>query len=397
MHTETFLIYLSFCLFGLTNNILYVVILSAAADLVGPAAPKSIVLLFDIFPSFIIKLSCPLFIHLISYDMRIVLLVSFSFTGIFIISFFSSAGSYQSHLYLKLFGIALSSVSSGLGEVTFLQLTHFYQNNSLVGFSSGTGAAGLIGSFLYLLMTVHLRLSPRSALFSFSITPFIYLIIYCFILPRKDLYINYSKLDNTNDTTIQKIKILIMPYMFPLSSVYFFEYLINQSIAPTLLFDIYDSHKDHKFSFPYSVIFKFEKFRDIYVTYSTLYQIGVFISRTFSCYYQIDNLYIPFLLQVLNFLFCISQSIFFFIKIEKQFALIFLLIFYEGLIGGSAYYNTYNKASKEIEISKREFSIGAISISDSIGIAFAALIGLWLEKALCNYQINDGRDWCSLE
>ena len=37
-------IFLSFLLFGLINNILYVVILSAAIDLVGSSTPKAVVL-----------------------------------------------------------------------------------------------------------------------------------------------------------------------------------------------------------------------------------------------------------------------------------------------------------------------------------------------------------------
>lgn len=54
----------------------------------------------------------------------------------------------------RLFGIAIASFSSGLGEMTFLQRTTCYHNDEYakkaVGwFSSGTGAAGLVGAALW--------------------------------------------------------------------------------------------------------------------------------------------------------------------------------------------------------------------------------------------------------
>ena len=43
-------------------------------------------------------------------------------------------------------GISLASFSSGLGELTFLQLSSAYPSGqSLGGFASGTGGAGIVG------------------------------------------------------------------------------------------------------------------------------------------------------------------------------------------------------------------------------------------------------------
>ena len=56
-------------------------------------------------------------------------------------------------LGMRLLGIALASLSSGLGELTFLQLSTTYGSNAAgqaVGyFASGTGAAGLFGAALW--------------------------------------------------------------------------------------------------------------------------------------------------------------------------------------------------------------------------------------------------------
>jgi len=50
-------------------------------------------------------------------------------------------------------GISLASFSSGLGELTFLQLSSSYPSNqSLGGFASGTGGAGIVGAGLWWLV-----------------------------------------------------------------------------------------------------------------------------------------------------------------------------------------------------------------------------------------------------
>lgn len=56
-------------------------------------------------------------------------------------------------LSMRLLGIAFASLSSGLGELTFLQLSTTYRSNAsgeAIGyFSSGTGGAGLLGAGLW--------------------------------------------------------------------------------------------------------------------------------------------------------------------------------------------------------------------------------------------------------
>lgn len=87
MSDKSHQIYCYFWLFGLINNVLYVVILSAAVDIVGPTLPKSLVLLADIFPSLAIKLCSPFFIDRIKYSYRIWSLITMSCLGMFLVSF----------------------------------------------------------------------------------------------------------------------------------------------------------------------------------------------------------------------------------------------------------------------------------------------------------------------
>lgn len=73
-----------------------------------------------------------------------------------------------------------------------------------------------------------------------------------------------------------------------------------------------------------------------------------------------------------------------------------ILVFYEGLLGGASYVNTFMKVSEEVILSEREFAMGAVGLSDSAGVVCAGLISLHLEKALCNYQKSTGRPFCEL-
>lgn len=178
-----------------------------------------------------------------------------------------------------------------------------------------------------------------------------------------------------------KIEVLITQYMVPLTTVYFFEYLINQSISPTLLF-------------PVEVIPFFHKHRDLYVLYSTLYQVGVFIARTSGGWIRLRNLYTLASLQGLNFILTLLQS-WYFINSKWPY-LNMLVIFWEGLLGGSSYVNTFLNIQDNLPYEQIEFSMGAVSIADSLGIFLASLVGLPLEAILCEHQLKDGRPWCRI-
>ncbi|KAH3668563.1 hypothetical protein OGAPHI_002317 [Ogataea philodendri] len=369
-------IFISFWLFGLVNNVLYVVILSAAVDLVGPLIPKATVLMADVLPSFLLKLASPFFIHLIPYHLRICMLVGLSFVGMVTVSF-------SEKVPLVLFGIVLASMSSGLGETTFLQLTHYYTETSLSAWSSGTGGAGLVGAFVYMVLTTWLGVNVQNALLMFSIVPFTFIFCYFKLLPPPGIKsVEPTQppilLVETNfQSTIRRIKPLVVPFMLPLFTVYVAEYIINQGISPTLLFPIEEM--------------PFKNYRDAYVTYGTLYQLGVFISRSSGQFVRIQNLTLPAVLQLLNLVICLLQSM---IVIFPNIYWLFFLIFYEGLLGGSSYVNTFMMVTAKIPLSEREFAMGCVGISDSAGIVVAATIAMFLEPSLCSYQVARGREYC---
>ncbi len=170
---------------GLINNVLYVIILSAALDLVGPTVPKGVVLLADVIPSFLMKLCAPYFIHVVPYSVRIILLGGISTTGMLLIALtppYTDGGTIAT----KMAGVALASLSSGFGELSFLSLTHFYGPFSLAAWGSGTGGAGLIGAGAYAVLT-SVGFGVKNTLLVSSLLPIIMLVSFFLVLPRGPL------------------------------------------------------------------------------------------------------------------------------------------------------------------------------------------------------------------
>ncbi|KAL8634719.1 MAG: hypothetical protein Q9228_007703, partial [Teloschistes exilis] len=170
----------------LINNVLYVIILSAALDLVGPNVPKAVVLLADILPSFFMKLCAPYFIHVVPYSLRVVLFAITSAWGMLLIAL-SPPSIDAGTITTKMAGVVLASLSSGAGELSFLGLTHYYGDMSLAAWGSGTGGAGLIGAGAYAIATTTIGLSVQTSLLASSFFPIIMLLSFFLILPRTPL------------------------------------------------------------------------------------------------------------------------------------------------------------------------------------------------------------------
>ena len=168
---------------GLINNVLYVIILSAALDLVGPNVPKGVVLLADVIPSFLVKLCAPYFIHAVPYPIRIMLFVALSTVGMLLIAL-TPAYTDGGTITTKMAGVVLASLSSGGGELSFLGLTYYFGPFSLAAWGSGTGGAGLVGAGAYALATTSLGLSVKGTLLASALLPVLMLISFFVVLPK---------------------------------------------------------------------------------------------------------------------------------------------------------------------------------------------------------------------
>ncbi|KAL7409605.1 CLN3 protein-domain-containing protein [Mrakia frigida] len=431
--TEKWRVVTSFFLFGLINNVLYVIILSAALDLVSTSTPKGVVAFFNIFPALVAKVGWPYILKgRVRYRRRVASCALLSFIGMLTISFSSNVSP-------RMLGISLASFSSGLGELTFLQLSSSYPSNqSLGGFASGTGGAGIVGAGLWWLVK---GWGVQLALGVFSILPLgMVLTMWLVLKPGEHIRKGRGSIgggsgargegeDEDEEDQLPKLvgkqikfalnakekwalaRPLIFRFMFPLFFVYVFEYSINQGIAPTLLYPLPTSGiLSHLIKSP----------RDFYPLYQLTYQTFVFLSRSSHIIgippLPLSLLSTPSILQgfILLTLFLEAKAFHPFLGIS----LVLVVISIEGLCGGLAYVNAFHhvgrieegvdevgvEARRERErrgevgevrrVQEREWRIGVVGAADSWGVLIASLIAMPLELSLCQAQVDMGRDTC---
>ncbi|XP_032092893.1 battenin [Thamnophis elegans] len=406
-----------FWLLGLCNNFAYVVMLSAAHDILShqkvpdhngtapippSASPENTttntsgydcntistgaVLLADILPTLFIKFSAPFCIHLFPYGLRVAICVTSAWGSFLLVAF--STSTTQS-----LLGVVLASISSGLGEITFLALTSFFNSAVVSAWSSGTGGAGLIGALSYLGLT-QIGLSPQDTLLFMTIVPVIMLASYCFLLapppqaprcgwgvckpksPRAPSVIQQPLLGDrlTHPQMIQKPQLTLqekeqvakglLKYLIPLSVVYFAEYFINQGLFELLYF------RNTTLNHPQQ-----------YRWYQMLYQAGVFISRSSASCIRIRKIWVLAILQCLNMVFLLFAVSYLFLP---SIFLVFVLILYEGLLGGAGYVNTFHCVSEESKPEHREFAMGVACIADTLGISLSGAIAIPVHNYFCH-------------
>ncbi|XP_029462927.1 battenin isoform X2 [Rhinatrema bivittatum] len=417
-----------FWLLGLCNNFAYVVMLSAAHDILrgqeaqnkttglevftasvsessssppptsSPppssntsrydcnALSTAAILLADILPTLLIKFTAPFFLHLVPYNYR-VLLCFLTAAGSFLIV------SYSTTITISLLGVVFASISSGLGEISFLSLTAYYHRDVVAGWSSGTGGAGIFGALSYLWLT-WAGLSPQHTLLVMLVIPVILLCSYFLLLiqppsvprwkwhtpawstfgaasDRRPLMDHDDCSQNTSVgsyslTFFEKICIIpgLLKYMLPLSVVYFAEYFINQGLFELLYFK--NTALTHALQYRW---------------YQMLYQAGVFISRSSVKCLSIKKIWMLALLQCVNMVFLLFAVYYMFIP---SIYIVMALIVYEGLLGGAAYVNTFNNISQESKDEHREFAMSAACVADTLGISLSGAAAIPVHNYFCS-------------
>ncbi|KAJ7990036.1 hypothetical protein DPEC_G00310690 [Dallia pectoralis] len=401
---------------GLCNNFAYVVMLSAAHDILqqqesnnsttptpAPVGNSSrydcnpvstaAVLLADILPTLVIKFSAPFFIHKLPYGFRVLVCVATAITSFLMASFSST-------VWMSILGVIFASVSSGLGELSFLALTVYFSRDVLAGWGSGTGGAGVAGALLYSGLT-QASLSPRNTLLIMLVVPVTMVISYFFLLVfprsfsqwrcsvtesvvggasnnRRPLLRDSDEEDeeceevdeedrSTGPLSLgEKLHVIkgLLRFVVPLGLVYFAEYFINQGLLELLYFP--------QFSLTHA-----EQYR----WYQTLYQVGVLVSRSSLCCVKIRRIWVLSLLQCVNAVVLVLAVYFQFLPSAL---LVFVIVLYEGLLGGAAYVNTFYFISKETGERQREFAMAAASVGDSLGIALSGIAAFPVHRYFCS-------------
>ncbi|TKR94318.1 hypothetical protein L596_008615 [Steinernema carpocapsae] len=418
----------AFWILGLCNNFAYVIMLSAAKDILDvesggthvnstidpskcpddsskvPCSPISTgsILLADILPCLIVKFVTPFILTPLPYGVRHAIVVFFQASSFIIVALSET-------VYQGIIGVIFASIGSGIGETSYMSMTAHFSTDVIAAWSSGTGGAGIFGAITYAVLTDPslLHLSPRNALLSMLVVPGIFIVTFWKILqspaslpklkicdsstyiirkPRSRRSSNdtdplladndESDHDHNEHLTFpeqMRVTRRLAKYMVPLLFVYFAEYFINQGLVELLIFDC-----SHGFAFAVASQYRW---------YQVLYQMGVFLSRSSVNFVQIKPKYFPLLagLQMIN-------AIMFFEDAQRRFlphiGVVFLIIFYEGLLGGGAYVNTFRSIHKTIPSKvEREFSLSIATLADSMGIVIAGFSAIPAHNYICSARI----------
>ncbi|EEB15167.1 cln3/battenin, putative [Pediculus humanus corporis] len=388
---------LAFWILGLCNNYIYVIMLSAAHDIIHRVEVNNLnetnlvpeendynrnctqlttgaILLADIVPTLFVKLICPFLPFLVHFRIGLAVI-----TGILSLVLVAISESVT----LAIIGICFASFNSGLGEITLLAYSTNFPLYAVASWSSGTGGAGLVGSFAYAGMTEG-GLSPEVALLTSISVPILMAISFWIILEHPKEYKTFYRCKRKTETTTttsesnkkslskiikefkEKLKYVpkLIKFMIPVGLVYYFEYLINSG-----LFD--------KFEFTNTIISKSSQFR----WFNVMYQLGVFISRSSVSKIHFEKIWIMSLLQGINFIILFLEAIYGFIP---NVWIMFILIFWEGLLGGAAYANTFYNMSYMVDKKYRLFALSIASVADTFGIVLSGVSAFPLHTFICN-------------
>ncbi|XP_058812030.1 battenin [Topomyia yanbarensis] len=334
------------------------------------------ILLADILPALSVKLVAsflPLWKHA-----RVALCIGLACAGFILVAFASSE-------WLLFLGVICTSFSSGLGEATFLAYGSYFNKNVISTWSSGTGGAGVIGALSYTGLT-GFGLTPKATMLVMLVVPAVEAGCFWLLLRHKDssrtpksanveevsMKEDYQTLPENDRPLVnwrQKIKYIpsLFIYMIPLVLVYLFEYFINQGLFELVYFPNIFVDKDEQYRW-----------------YQVLYQVGVFVSRSSVNIIHFKHVWIMAVLQLVNVFYFTFEAIYMF---TPTIWIIFVLILWEGLLGGGGYVNTFYRMQIEVSEARREYAMMITSISDSVGIALAGIAAIPSHNAICDLPV----------
>ncbi|XP_068779365.1 battenin isoform X10 [Struthio camelus] len=311
----------AFWILGLCNNFAYVVMLSAAHDILRrpPAAPQAArhlphgadangsrydcnpvstgaVLLADILPTLLLKLAAPFGLHLVPYRR----------------------------------GAGQRLLRAGRGDVPGAELLVPQGGGGLVGLGDGGGGAGG-GPGLRGADAGRAQPPPGPA----------------------------AAAGAAPGRAAQGL----LKYLVPLAIVYFAEYFINQGLLELLYF-------------PASRLSHAEQYR----WYQLLYQGGVFAARSSLRCLRLRRLWPLALLQSLNAALALSAVAAAWLPGPAG---AFALVACEGLLGGAAYANAVANVGQQVPPEEGEFAMTVAALGDTVGIALSGAAALPVHGYFC--------------
>ena len=408
---------------GLVNNVGFVIMVAGAKNIAE--AGVALVYLANIVPTTLVKITAPLWFDKISYNFRLVAATLLMIASFLCVALTDDVGS-------QLTGVALGSLSCGLGEASFLAMASYFESGiMLAAWSSGTGLAGIIGYLWVILLNVVAAASFEITILTALVWPIFWVVNFFVImeLPRPLLewsccskvlrahcqcedkrYAPVSDNDAHGRATAMldveqhcddeeaaeltaNVQISVSTtqraerhgklscatrlhalsklwkYMIPLFLVYFSEYAMQSGAWSAIGFPVNSASAR----------------KDFYLKANLAYQVGVFVSRSSACLVKgsVPAVWTAPLLQTCLLVFFVADAADHFFYDEWP---LVAIAFVTGLFGGFVYVNAFSLIAERVPQHLREFSLTAASMADSFGIIASDICALFIQA--CLYEVN---------
>lgn len=376
------------------------------------------VFLANVGPSLLVKVSAPYWFDHVSYQSRILLATLAMATSFALVATNSSeTHHWKFALAWSLFGVALGSLQSGLGEASLLALagkcdgelaSTDSKGQCLTCFSSGTGMAGVFGFFWKWIWSDFLGFSVSTMLWLAMVLPVAYWVTFRHVIieetTNSPVTTRSASTDGqatipesqalTIDTVSEEESLIeaqlaipipemsgyqrfclvleLWPYIVPLFTVYAAEYALQSGTWTAIGFPVNDVASRDRF----------------YEFSNWMYQAGVFLSRSSGTLWTAPLwiLWAMPCLQSINVVMFYSIASHAETSVFHSPSILYLGAFFAGLLGGSCYINAYKRICKDLPLLHQEFALSSTSVGESLGIVVADILGLFIQS--CLYQIN---------
>ena len=128
--------------------------------------------------------------------------------------------------------------------------------------------------------------------------------------------------------------------------------------------------------------------RNSYVVLNLMYQFGTLLSRSSLSLFKVKYIEVITVLQLINFVFWLVQGTIHFVQGYPVIWVLFVHMFYIGVVGGISYVNGFYLVLHDDRISHRdrEFCMSLTSFAGSFGITASSLFIILLDNTLWKFK-----------
>ena len=362
---------------GLLNNSGYVIVLSAAADLANRFKKERLMSLFSgslVLLSIAVKFLSARFLLKLHHKIRVGIAVSFFFLGLLSIV---SALQIESFV-LALLGSLFLGMGGSFGDSTIQGFMKAFPPETFIGYSSGTGGAGVFGSFYYLLLKVYGF--DVSKIFIFLFPAYIlYYVCFSFLIRLKVRLdssvrvaaVEYDIVEDIEAHVNEELSLSVIGdlvrklwfYSLNFGLVYFFEYSIFGYLAETST----EKLTGNSFTVKY-----------LFLVIQCAYQIGVFIARSSLQLFKISSIqYLTFIQANLFAMWILFATV-----LQTSESVLIFTVLAVGLVAGLTYVNTIYMILEDEKILKKEkeVSLNINGMAADFGVICSSLSGFMFKR-----------------